>query len=347
MKCLAPATVAGLSLRNRIVVAAMSRMQAQDDGTVSADMPAYYARFARHGAGMIISEALYTDTVAARAYFNQPGLATDAQAASWRSVTEAVHREGGVILAQLQHGGRLAEPGLNSLHLAASDGTAAGPTWQTGRPNAPAAAADAAQIDAIVEGFVHAAQRAVAAGFDGIELHGARGYLLDNFLSASTNQRVDEYGGSLSGRLRLPLRVVQAVRQAIGSVPLSCNLSLYKMDDGSYSPPGGKDEVRAIAASLHSAGVDMLHVTTRRLLRPEQWGEPLVTTIREAVPDAVVIGNGGLRTVEECDAALEATGVHLVSLARAWLANPDWIADELAGGASQRYVPGMERLPLL
>ena len=115
---------------------------------------------------------------------------------------------------------------------------------------------------------MQAARRAVAAGFDGIELHGARGYLLDDFLSATSNRRTDNYGGSLQGRLALPLRVIREVRAAIGDVLLSYNLSIYKMDDNTYQPPGGKEEAGEIARALAGAGADILHVTTRKLLRP-------------------------------------------------------------------------------
>lgn len=325
----------------------MSRMQGSVCGRPSPDAAAYYARFAREGAGLVITEALYTDEVASRAYFRQPGLARDEHRQAWREVTTAVHEAGGVIFAQLQHGGRLAEPGLNPLHLAASDGTAAGTTWQTGRPNAPARAASAAEVDGIVDGFVRAAARARDAGFDGVELHGARGYLLDDFLSAGRNVRTDAYGGSLEGRLALPLRVVRAVRDAIGTLPLAYNLSLYKMDDGAYQPPGGRAEVEAIAHALHAAGAGILHVTTRKLLRPEPWGEPLVATVRRALPQATIIGNGGIRTLADAGAALEQAGCDLVSLARPFLANPDWLQRCLRGAALRDYQPGMEREPLV
>lgn len=347
MTVLEPFELHGLRLRNRIAVAAMSRMQANADGTVSQDMPGYYARYAANGAGLVIAEATSTDDVAAPAYFNQPSLATDAHVEGWSRVTREVHDAGGVVFAQLQHGGRLAEPGLNRLHLCASDGCAAGNTWQTGKPNAPARAATPGEIDAIVEGFAQSARRACEAGFDGVELHGARGYLLDAFLSASTNHRTDAYGGSLEGRLRLPLRVVAAVRAAIGGKPLPYNLSLYKMDDTAYQPSGGADEIRTIAQSLAAAGVDILHVTTRRVLRAEPWGEPLAKTVRDAVPHLTVIANGRIETLADAQEVLQSTGCGMVSIARAWLANPDFIRVSLEGKELRGYAPGDERKPLL
>lgn len=347
MTALQPFMLRGLPLRNRVAVAAMSRMQAQEDGAVSAGMPAYYARYAAEGAGLVFTEAIATDDFAARAYWRQPALSRDSHVEGWRRVADAVHAAGGKVFAQLQHGGRLCEPGLNPGHLAASDGAAAGATWQTGVPNAPARAATTGDIDAIVEGFATAAARARAAGFDGVELHGARGYLLDQFLSAGSNQRGDGYGGSLAGRLALPLRVVHAVRGAVGGLPLSWNFSLYKMDDAGYQPPGGREEVETIVRELVAAGVDIVHVTTRKLARAESWGEPLVATVAGAVPGIPVIGNGGLKTLADARAALANPGCDMVSLARAWLANPDWLRRQAAGEELRAYQPGMERQPLL
>lgn len=347
MKVLQPFTGAGLRLRNRVVVAAMSRMQGGDDGMPAEQAAAYYARFAQGGAGLVVTEALYIDDHASRAYFRQPGLACDGHAAAWRAVTRRVHDAGGLLFAQLQHGGRLAEPGLNRAHLAASEGAAAGMTWQTGRPNAPARAASESDIGALVQAFAQAARRAREAGFDGVELHGARGYLLDDFLSAGSNRRGDAYGGSLAGRLALPLQVVRAVCEALGPLPLAYNLSLYKMDDAGYQPPDGPQEVAAIARALHEAGATILHVTTRKLLRDEPWGEPLVSTVRRAVPQAVLIGNGGLKTLEDAETGIARTGCDLVSLARPFLANPDWLQRNLRGQALQAYARGMERQGLL
>lgn len=346
MKVLKPTRLASLELRNAVVVAPMSRMQAQADGVVSSDMPDYYARYARDGAGLVMTEAIYTDEASGRAYFNQPGLANDRQGEGWRKVVDAVHAAGGRIFAQLQHGGRLAEPGLNPLHLAASDGVAGGNTWQTGRPNALARAATMAEIREIVSSFGDAARRASEAGFDGVEIHGARGYLIDDFLSASTNQRTDAFGGSLGARLEMPLAVVRSVRAAIGALPLSFNFSLYKMDNVAYQPPGGRDEVTEIVRALCSAGVDIIHVSTRKALRPEAWGEPLFRTVRAAASGGV-IANGGLTTLEDCEAILQESGANAVSIARAYLANPDWLTRMIAMSDVVRYVPGQERLPLL
>lgn len=344
---LSPATLAGLELRNRLLLAAMSRMQAQADGTPSAHMPAYYARYARQGVGLLITEAIYTDDLGAKAYFNQPGLTCQRHVDGWRKVVQAVHAVGARILAQLQHGGRLSEPDLNPLHLSASDGVAAGLTWQTGVPNRAARAATPAEIEDLVAGFARAASLARQAGFDGIEIHGARGYLVDDFLSASSNRRTDHYGGSVAGRCRLAVDILHAVRQAAPGLPISFNFSLYKMDDSRYAPPGGEAEVAEIAQRLMAASADMLHLTTRKLLREEAWGRSFAATVRNAVPTATLIGNGGIADLHQAEDVLEKLGLQAVSLARPLLANPDLIARTKQSLSLKTYTPGDERRPLL
>src|SRR5690606_27736282 len=160
MQVLQPFEIRGLRLPNRVVLAAMSRMQANADGTATDAMAGYYARYAKEGIGLLITEAIYTDVSSARAYFNQPGLVTHQQTDSWKPVVDAVHRNGGIVFAQLLHAGRLAAPGLNPVHLGASAGTAPGTTWQRGVPNAMASEATQSQIAEIVEGFARAALNA-------------------------------------------------------------------------------------------------------------------------------------------------------------------------------------------
>jgi 2,4-dienoyl-CoA reductase-like NADH-dependent reductase (Old Yellow Enzyme family) len=347
MKILEPGLLGGLALANRLVLAAMSRMQANADGTVSSSMPEYYARYAREGVGLLMTEAIYADAQSGRAYFNQPGMADDRQAASWEAVVEAVHRAGGRIFAQFQHGGRLCEPGLNPLHLGASDGAATGNTWQTGVPNAVARAATQDEIGMIVERFRDATARAAWLGFDGIEIHGARGYLLDDFLSASSNRREDEYGRTLAGRMKLSVDVIRAVKSVARSFPVSFNFSLYKMDDSRYQPPGGAEEVAAIARALVEAGADILHLTTRKATRTESWGLSFARTVRDAVPGVDLIVNGGIADLGQADQVLIETGAQAVSLARPLLTNPDLIRRYQAGDVLRSYSPGDERRPLL
>lgn len=341
MNLLSPIDIAGIALRNRIAVAPMSRTQADAHGHPAAETAAYYARYARHGAGLVITEALYTAGPAARAYFNQPGLASEAQAEHWRAAVRAVHQEGGRVIAQLQHAGKLAEPGLHARPLGLVDGAAQGLSWQTQQPNAPAHAATAEEIERIIEGFALSARLAHYAGFDGVEIHGARGYLVNDFLSAY-NVRDDEWGAD---RARIAEAVLRAVRQAC-PLPIGFNYSIYKIDEYRYQPPGGGAEIAALLARLCQAGADILHISSRRVLKPEPWGGLLAQLARAAAPKALMV-NGGLATLQDCETVLAATQADLVSLARPFLANPDWLARSLAGEPLRAYEPGMEQRPLL
>ncbi|HYD56654.1 MAG TPA: NADH:flavin oxidoreductase [Burkholderiales bacterium] len=335
-----PAALGPLRLANRVVLSPMTRMQAHEDGTPTEAMARYYARYARHGVALVTTEAAYIDDAASRAYFNQPGMTGPRHAAGWKRIVEAVHAAGRPIVLQLQHGGRLSEPGLHACALGASGEPPAGSSWQGGKPyaGAPLRAATQPERDSIVRAFAAAARRARECGFDGVEVHGARGYLLDEFLS--------QPGLALAERLAMPCAVLRAVREAFPAGLLSFNLSLYKMDDVNYQAAGGKAEVAAVARAVAASGVDALHVTTRRVLREEPYGEPLARTVREAVPDAGLIVNGGIRTLEDAEAALAQTGAQCVALARALLANPDWMERARSGAPMEKYAPGMERQPL-
>lgn len=335
-----PVSLGALRLANRVVLSPMTRMQAREDGTPTEAMARYYARYAANGVGLVITEAAYTDEAQSRAYFRQPGMASAAHVDGWRRVVDAVHAAGRPIVLQLQHGGRLAEPGLHACALGASGCPASGISWQGGRPyaGAPVRAATAAERESVVRAFAEAAALAREAGFDGVELHGARGYLLDELLS--------QPGVPLEQRLAVPCAAIRAAREAFPDGVLSYNLSLYKMDDLTYQPPGRRGEVEAIAVAIAACGVDALHVTTRRVVRDEEYGEPFARTVRRVVPHKALIVNGGLRTLEDAEVALENTSAECVALARALLANPDWIARVARGEPLQGYAPGMERLPL-
>ncbi len=303
-------------------------------------MASYYARFARNGLGLIVTEATFIDSESSKAYYGQPGMHCIAHERSWARVVEAVHRERGRIVLQLQHGGPLAEPGLNS-PVGATDRPAGGVSWQRKLPYGPVRPLHSDELPRIRSSFANAAARAMAAGFDGVEIHGARGYLLDAFLSA-TNTREDRYGHGLAGRLLFPIEVVAAVREAIGDAPLIYNLSLYKMDDSTYLPPGGADEVATIVQALGHAGVDAIHATTRDMFAPALDGEPFVKLVKRSA-SCLVIGNGGLGGIEGAERVLGEGHCDLVSMARTLVANPDLIRRHQEKMPLRAFVRGMER----
>ena len=214
-----PLQLGPLALRNRVVMAPMTRSRADDFGAPTDLMATYYAQ--RATAGLIISEAIYVSPMA-KGYSRIPGLCEDAHVAGWRKVTDAVHNEGGRVVAQLFHTGRVAVPPLlpsgqapvapSAIAIKGKNYTDFGPIdYVTPR------ALETDEIAGVVAEFGAAAGRALEAGFDGVELHAASGYLVHQFLDASSNQREDRYGGSVENRTRFPLEALDAIIAAVGA----------------------------------------------------------------------------------------------------------------------------------
>ncbi|MGI5399830.1 alkene reductase [Streptomyces sp. CA-135486] len=215
-----PIDLAGTQLANRIAMAPMTRSRAYGDGlTVTDSTVEYYGQ--RASAGLIVTEGIQPSVVG-QGYPDTPGLHTAEQVAAWRKVTDAVHAKGGKIFAQIMHAGRIGHPVLwpdqELLSVAPSAVAAAGQLFTHEGPKDFIAPREltAAEIPGIVDDFVEAARNAVEAGFDGVELHGANGYLIHQFLAPNTNRRTDEWGGSVENRIRFAVEVAKAVAAAIG-----------------------------------------------------------------------------------------------------------------------------------
>jgi 2,4-dienoyl-CoA reductase-like NADH-dependent reductase (Old Yellow Enzyme family) len=207
-RLLEPTTIGPLALRNRIAVAPMTRVSATVDSVPSERMARYYADFARGGFGLILTEGIYPDSVYAPAYERQPGLATRDQLAGWRRVTDAVHEAGGIIVAQLMHPGALSQCLEDTLAPSAVQPLGEKmPEYGRGPFRMPRSMSRP-EIERAVDGFARSAILAQAAGFDGLEIHGANGYLIDQFLTSYTNARRDEFGGGISGRVRFAVEVL-------------------------------------------------------------------------------------------------------------------------------------------
>ena len=221
-----PLILGDLHLKNRVVMAPLTRSRATDDRVPTDMMAQYYAQ--RASAGLIISEATVISEEA-NGYLNTPGLFSDAQVQGWKKVTQAVHDQGGLIVAQLWHVGRVSHPDL----LNGETPVAPSAVQQAGhvsllRPKREYVlprALEIAEIQAIVEQFKQAAIRAKEAGFDGVELHGANGYLIDQFLQTKTNLRTDEYGGSVENRARLLLQIVDVLIEVWGAGRVGVHLA--------------------------------------------------------------------------------------------------------------------------
>ena len=288
-----PTKLAGYTLNNRIAMAPLTRQMAEPDGTPTDEMAAYYARRARGGCGLIITEGTYEeDRSGCRAYLSQPGIANARHVAGWRKVTDAVHKHGAVIILQLMHGGRVTDPrclAQGEQPVSASATRSEGWTLYTDTDDekmirniegdwpkvtfGPARALTISEIHQVADGFAAGARRAMEAGFDGVEIHGANGYLLYQFIHPKTNLRTDEFGGSPENNIRIATLTCEAVRKAIGPGKIiSLRLSQDGVDDFAGAWPGGVAYARQIGKALKDSAVDALHWSSFNYLeksRPE------------------------------------------------------------------------------
>ena len=336
-------------LKNRLAVAPMTRVSATPDGAATAEMADYYATFARGGFGLVLTEGTYTDTTHSQGYLNQPGLATDAHVEAWRQVTDAVHAHGAPIIAQLMHAGALSQGNSYGVGTIAPSQVAPRGTmldeyggsggWPTPR------AMDADDIDTVIEGFAAAAIRARAAGFDGVEVHAANGYLLDQFLTVYTNLREDEYGGSVANRIRLVARVLTEIRHWVGDeFLLGVRLSQTKVNDFTYRWPGGAEDAEAIFTTLAETGVAYLHIASegRDFIDTARLSDGrTITGLAREVSKLPVMANGGMHDLQQAADVLDGGHADLVSTGRGALANPDLPARVQAGAELEPFDHGM------
>jgi 2,4-dienoyl-CoA reductase-like NADH-dependent reductase (Old Yellow Enzyme family) len=322
-----------LSLNNRIAVAPMTRISATEDGRVTEDMIRYYQGFAEGGFGLIITEGVYPDLAYSQGYLHQPGIGDDAQAQSWKPVADAVHGAGAKVIMQLMHAGALSQgnhwkqetvapsavqPKGEQLGFYRGQGAYPMPREITGQ-----------EIADVIQAFAAGALRAREAGFDGVEIHGANGYLLDQFLTDYTNQRSDRYGGSTENRVRLLVEVVRAVRAAVGEgYVVGIRISQGKVNDYYPKWANGQQDAELIFSSLAAAGVDYIHTTEFDAQAPafsdaNSDGDTL-SGYAKRFGKLPVIANGQLGTPEAANAILADGKTDIVALGKSALANRDW-----------------------
>jgi 2,4-dienoyl-CoA reductase-like NADH-dependent reductase (Old Yellow Enzyme family) len=315
----------------------MTRISAADDGCATDPMVAYYQEFARGGWGLVETEGTYIDDEHSQCKYRQPGLATGAHREAWRRVVDAVHAAGAAIFVQLQHAGALAEARTYRPDTVAP--AAVPPRSRHPLPVPRALAQD--DIASICDGFGRAASRAVDAGFDGVELHGANGYLIDQFLTDYTNPRTDHYGGAASNRVRFAAEAVRAVRRAVpDGFPVGIRLSQGKTHDPQYVWPGGENEAATVFRTIAAAGASFVHIGGPGGSLSSIGRRTLIEIARE-VTDVVIIANGGLHEPGRAGALLQSGGADLIAIARGALANPDWPRRVAADRPLAPYDPAM------
>jgi len=342
-----PFTLGAISLPNRLVMAPMTRSRADNPGHVPTDMHVeYYVQ--RATAGLIVTEGSQVSEQGV-GYINTPGIYSDEQVAGWKKVTDAVHADGGRIYVQLWHVGRVSHPFFHNgeLPVAPSAIKPEGAKAFTGKgmEEVPTPRAlDLSEIPGVVDQFRQAARNAKAAGFDGAEIHGANGYLLDQFLQDGSNQRTDEYGGSLENRSRFVLEVVQAVVDELGADRVGIRFSPQGSASIQDSDPVATFSY--VTEQLNKFNLAYLHVIEARpghsMARPDQ---PAVAAHLRKIFNGAFILNGGY-TQETAEKALANNEADLIAFGVPYIANPD-LAERFEQGAalnnpdpSTFYVPG-------
>lgn len=328
---LTPVAIGQTKLRNRIVMAPLTRLRATEPGDIPSSLTEqYYTQ--RAGAGLVITEATQI-SFQAKGYAGAPGLHTDAQQVAWAKIVNSVHAEGGKIAVQLWHTGLVSHQSLQPDHRAPISASAVNVHVRTSLRDAaghtiraeatPPRAATLADIQQVIADYAAATRRARAAGFDFIEIHGAHGYLLSQFWAAVTNHRTDEYGGSRENRARLMLDVVDACVAAWDTDHIGIRLSPLGAFNGVDFGYHEADSLWLIE-QINQRGIAYLHIS-----EPD-WagGEPLSDSFRQGIRQAfsrAIITAGGY-TPEKAEQVIRQGYADAVAFGRAFIGNPDLVA---------------------
>ena len=345
MDLFSPVTLGDLQLANRITMAPMTRMRSDEAGVPGDLVAQHYAQ--RASLGLIVSEGTFP-VQESKSYPGQPGIETDAQVAGWKTVTDAVHAAGGVIVMQLMHGGRVTHTDITGTDrivgpsAIAIDGEVRTPKGKAAFPVPHALTLD--EIETVKAGLVAGARNAIRAGFDGVEVHSANGYLLHEFLSPAANVRDDVYGGSPAARARLSVEVTAAVAEAIGAGRTGIRLSPgHQVQDIAETDAA---DIRATYEAVVD-GISGIGLAYLSILHDDLEGE-LVQDLRARFGGNLIANSGfGTVTLREEALAIVAGGhAEAVAVGRPVIANPDlverWAADAAQNAVDQAtvYAPG-------
>ena len=343
-----PIRVGAWDLPQRFVMAPLTRNRAEAGGVPGELAAEYYGQ--RAGAGLIVTEGTQPSAVG-QGDLATPGLHSPEQVEGWRGVAEAVHAGGGRIVAQLMHAGRIAHPdnkdGLETVAPSAITAPGLMVTVDGQKPHVEPRALETSEIPGVVEEFVQAARNAVEAGLDGVEVHGANGYLLHQFLAPSSNERTDEYGGTPENRARLTIEVVRAVADAIGADKVGLRISPAHNIQGvlETDPEETERAYTTLVEGIADLGIAYLSIL----------GDPasdLFQTLRKGF-GGIVIANSGFGEVTDLDEVKQVVDggqADLVAVGRPFLANPDLVerwrtgaelnepnSDTFYGGGAEGY----------
>jgi 2,4-dienoyl-CoA reductase-like NADH-dependent reductase (Old Yellow Enzyme family) len=321
-----PLALKGFTLRNRLGVAPMTRMSSRHDSIPREDVLEFLVRRAQNGAALVYTEAIVTDYESAQGYPGQARLVTRRQIEAWQQVTAAIRLAGAVSIMQMFHCGRISWPEINPAGrtIAPSPLIPRDPNHITGQPFPVPDEMTRFDIEHVILGFVETARGAVAAGFDGVEIHGAHGYLIGQFLSPYSNRRTDGYGGSTEKRYRFLHEIIEAVARVVPPEKLlTVRLSDWGVVDMEVSLYGTKEAYQETIRLLSLEPVDAVSVSTYNF-RDQAFGtgETMARLTRAATHLPIMIC-GKIYDRASVAAALE--GADIVLSAKSMLLNPDWV----------------------
>lgn len=343
---LSPVDLLSMQLRNRVAMSPMTR-SFSTSGIPGQDVVDYYRRRAEAEVGLIFTEGTYIAHSSAGDGSHVPRLESDTTVEAWRAVTDAVHESDTPIFCQLWHMGLSPIPGK----MVDRSRRLIGPSGLDGNGDSVGRPMTDREMAAIVDAFGFSAEAAKRAGFDGIELHGGHGYLIDQFFWSRTNRRTDAYGGSIENRARFAADVIRESRALVGpDFPISIRISQWKIPDFEARIAGSPQELERWLQPLVDAGVDIIHCSQRRFWEPEfdgsdlnlaGWakkltGKPTITVGSVTIPGE---GSGALDTVDaqldRLEEMLARGDFDLVAVGRAILQNPEWVNAVRRGDAGE------------
>jgi N-ethylmaleimide reductase len=341
-----PATLGKLQLKNRIIMSPMTRSRAI--GNIPNElMAAYYSL--RADAGLIITEGT-SPSPNGLGYARIPGMYSDAQVQGWKQVTDAVHAAGGKIFVQLMHTGRVSHPenmAADARILAPSALAAPGEMWTDSKGMQPfpvPVEMSETDIASAVGEYANAARRAVEAGFDGVELHGANGYLIDQFLNTATNQRTDQWGGSVENRIRFAVEVAKATVAAIGADRVGMRISPYGVFNGAATDAKMDVMYLKLIEALNELNLAHIHIVDHSSMGAPEVSPELKAKIRANFKGKYILSGG--YDAARANTDLDAHKGDLVAFGRPFISNPDLVSKLQSGAAltppdpATFYTPG-------
>ncbi|MFC9711574.1 NADH:flavin oxidoreductase [Paenibacillus sp. NPDC056933] len=336
-----PIEIGSLKLKNRVVMAPMTRCFSPD-GVPSSEVSAYYRRRAENEVGLIITEGVLIEHEAAGAEHDVPHFYGEKALNEWSRIVDEVHKVGGKIAPQIWHTGMAREPEK----FPASNIQPVGPSGINFKGEKSSQSLTVNEIHDLIRKYAEAAANAKKIGFDAVEIHGAHGYLIDQFFSEFFNKRTDEYGGDLSQRTRFAVEVIKAVREAVGlDFPIIFRFSQWKLNDYEYKLVKNPKELKSFLTPLVDAGVDIFHASTRRFWEPEFEGSDLNLagwTKKLTGKTVISVGSVGLTAqltknideskfndttahLDELGDKLDEGQFDLIAIGRALISDPAWV----------------------